>query len=113
MEYTQPPSQRVSEALSPRIKRPGREADHSPPSSAEVKNAWSYASTHPTNVFMAQCLVKNRGNFNVHKEIYFLTHCSMIKSATIHFVCNNRFLYAIHENDTEMIYAKSGITHLD
>jgi hypothetical protein len=24
---------------------PGREADHSPPSSAEVKNAWSYTST--------------------------------------------------------------------
>jgi hypothetical protein len=28
------------------IKRPGREADHSPPSSAEVKNVWSYTSTH-------------------------------------------------------------------
>jgi hypothetical protein len=28
-------------------KRPGREADHSPPSSAEVKNAWSYTSTPP------------------------------------------------------------------
>jgi len=27
------------------IKRPGREADHSPPSSAEVKNAWRYTST--------------------------------------------------------------------
>jgi hypothetical protein len=27
------------------MKRPGREADRSPPSSAEVKNAWSYAST--------------------------------------------------------------------
>jgi hypothetical protein len=26
----------------PGIKRPGREADHSPPSSVEVKNAWSY-----------------------------------------------------------------------
>jgi hypothetical protein len=26
-------------------KVPGREADHSPPSSAEVKNAWSYTST--------------------------------------------------------------------
>jgi hypothetical protein len=29
----------------PGIKLPGREADHSPPSSAEVKNAWSYTST--------------------------------------------------------------------
>jgi hypothetical protein len=34
------------------VKRPGREADHSPPSSAEVKNAWSYTST-PQYVFMA------------------------------------------------------------
>jgi hypothetical protein len=29
------------------IKRQGREADHSPPSSAEVNNAWSYTSTPP------------------------------------------------------------------
>jgi hypothetical protein len=34
---TQPPIQRVPEALSLRIKRLGREADHSPPSSAEVR----------------------------------------------------------------------------
>ena len=30
-----------------RVKRLGREADHSHPSSAEVKNKWSYASTVP------------------------------------------------------------------
>jgi hypothetical protein len=34
-------------ALSLGVKRPGREADHSPPSNAEVKNAWSYTSTPP------------------------------------------------------------------
>jgi hypothetical protein len=34
---TQPPIQWVLGALSLGIKRPGREADHSPPSSAEVK----------------------------------------------------------------------------
>jgi hypothetical protein len=34
---TQPPIQWSSGALSLRVKRPGREADHSPPSSAEVK----------------------------------------------------------------------------
>jgi hypothetical protein len=44
---TQPPIQCVSGALSLGVKRPGREADHSPPSSADVKNAWSYTSTHP------------------------------------------------------------------
>jgi hypothetical protein len=42
--------------------RPGREAHHSPPSSAEVKNAWSCTST-PQYVFMAWCLVKPRDKF--------------------------------------------------
>jgi hypothetical protein len=32
---------------SPGIKRPGREADHSPPASAEVKKMWIYTSTAP------------------------------------------------------------------
>jgi hypothetical protein len=41
---TQPPIQWVPGALSPGIKRPDREADHSDPSSAEVKNAWSYGA---------------------------------------------------------------------
>jgi len=31
----------------PGIKLPRREANHSPPSSAEVKNAWSYTCTAP------------------------------------------------------------------
>jgi hypothetical protein len=35
---TQPPIQWVPRAGFPWIKRPGRKADHSPPSSAEVKN---------------------------------------------------------------------------
>jgi hypothetical protein len=44
---TQPPIKWVPGALSLGVKRPGREADHSLPSSAEVKNAWSYTSTPP------------------------------------------------------------------
>jgi hypothetical protein len=44
---TQPPIQWVPGALSLGVKRPGSEADHSPPSSAEVKNEWSYTSTPP------------------------------------------------------------------
>jgi hypothetical protein len=59
---TQPSIQWVPGALSLEVKWPRREADHSPPSSAEVKNAWSYTST-PQNVFMAWCLVKHRDNF--------------------------------------------------
>jgi hypothetical protein len=34
-------------ALSLEVKRPGREADHSPPTSAEVKKTWIYTSTTP------------------------------------------------------------------
>jgi hypothetical protein len=44
---TQPPIQWVPGALSLEVKRPERESDHSTPSSAEVKNAWSYTSTPP------------------------------------------------------------------
>jgi hypothetical protein len=47
LEPTQPPNQWVPGYLSLGVKRPGRKADHSPPSSAEVKNAWSYTSTPP------------------------------------------------------------------
>jgi hypothetical protein len=35
-----------------RVKRQGRETDHSPPTSAEVKKMWNYTST-PLYVFMA------------------------------------------------------------
>jgi hypothetical protein len=41
---TQPPIQLVPGALSLGVKQPGREADHSPQSSDEVKNVWSYTS---------------------------------------------------------------------
>jgi hypothetical protein len=57
---TQPPIQWVPGALSLEVKRPGREADHSPPTSAEVKNAWSYTST-PKYAFMAWCSVEAQG----------------------------------------------------
>jgi hypothetical protein len=66
---TQPPIQCVPEVLSPEAKRPGREADHLPPSSAEVKNVWSYAST-PPYVFMALCLIKHMTS--LHTVVYTL-----------------------------------------
>jgi hypothetical protein len=44
---TQPPIQWVPGTLSPGEMRPGREADHSPLTSAEVKNACIYISTSP------------------------------------------------------------------
>jgi len=36
--------------LLPGVKRPGREADHSPPYGDEFKNAWSYTSTPPIRI---------------------------------------------------------------
>jgi hypothetical protein len=47
---TQPPIQGVPGALSMGVRRLGREADHSSPSSAEVKNAWSCISTPPVRL---------------------------------------------------------------
>jgi hypothetical protein len=47
---TQPPIQWVPRALSLGVKLPGSEADHSPPSSAEVKDVWSHTSTPPIHL---------------------------------------------------------------
>jgi hypothetical protein len=44
--------QRAPRSLASGVKRPGCEADHSPPASAEVKKMWIYTST-PQYVFMA------------------------------------------------------------
>jgi hypothetical protein len=45
------------------VKWPGCEADHSPPSSTDVKNAWIYTYT-PQYAFMVWCSVKaHRDNF--------------------------------------------------
>jgi hypothetical protein len=51
LESTQPPIQWVLGDFSLGVKRPGREADHSPPSSAEVKKAWSYTSILPIRLY--------------------------------------------------------------
>jgi hypothetical protein len=65
VDPTQPPMQWVQGTLSLELKRPGHEADTSPPPSTEVKNAWSYTSM-PQYVFMAWYLVK-------HKDIFTFT----------------------------------------
>jgi hypothetical protein len=71
----QPPFHWVPGAVTPELKRPGREADHSPTPNAEVKNAWSYTATPPIrlhgvvfnrardSVFIALCLVTYMDNF--------------------------------------------------
>jgi hypothetical protein len=61
MDFDIPPG-----VLSSGLKRPRCEADHSPPSSAEVKNAWSCTTT-PQYVFTQRYLVKHRDlNFALH-----------------------------------------------
>jgi hypothetical protein len=55
---SRPPIQWVTSVLPRGIKRPGLEADHSPPLTAEVKNAW--------------CLVKQRDNFTFYLYLYML-----------------------------------------
>jgi hypothetical protein len=47
LRSTKPPIQRVPNTLFPGVKRPGRETDHSPPASVEVKKIWIYTSTSP------------------------------------------------------------------
>jgi hypothetical protein len=74
LEPTQPPIQWVPGALSLEVKRPGLEADHSPPSSVEVKNASSYTST-PQYAFMAWCSVKSTGTtlpLPLHLPLHYL-----------------------------------------
>jgi hypothetical protein len=100
----------------PAVKRSGREANHSPPSTAEVKNAWSYNST-PQYVFMAWCLVKHRDiftcifylpfmsispkwspplrflNWNFECITFFFTPCYMFLSQC--FLFNNRAIKSV------------------
>jgi hypothetical protein len=45
LKPTQPPIHWIPGILSSEVKPPGREADHSPPPSAEVKKMWIYTST--------------------------------------------------------------------
>jgi hypothetical protein len=62
---TQPPIQWVPGALSLDVKQLGREADHSPPSSAEVKECVE-VYLHSQYAFMTWCLVK------AQRQLYFL-----------------------------------------
>jgi hypothetical protein len=62
---TQPPVQWVPGALSLGVKWPGREADHLPPSSAEVKDCMElYLHSPNTPLWRGVQLKKHRDNFN-------------------------------------------------
>jgi len=48
--FTQPPIQWVLGCLTPPVKRPGSEAEHSSPSNAEIKNEWRCTSSPPIRI---------------------------------------------------------------
>jgi len=58
---TQPSIQGVPAAPFPGVKQPVREVDHSSPSNADAKNAWSYTSALPLRLH-GSVLIKHRRN---------------------------------------------------
>jgi hypothetical protein len=74
-------------AISLVVKRPGREADHSSPSSADVKNVWSnvWSYTSATQyIFMAWCSVKSHEQRNVFQLISdYLVHFVPAKNSFV------------------------------
>jgi hypothetical protein len=91
--------------LTPGVKRPGRDADYSRPSSAEAKKVWSYTFT-PQYIFKAGCLVKHRDYFSFillsyNFFIFLQLHNFHTKSATKRrftgdqFLLWNRWFYAL------------------
>jgi hypothetical protein len=63
------------------VKWPRRKAGHSPPSSAEVKNAYSCTSTSQYD-FMSWCLVKHVDNFTLN---FVTDKCQLLCDETFAF----------------------------
>jgi len=51
------------------VKRLGREADHSPQSSADVKNSWSYTSTPPTRLHGVTLTLTSLDGGSAHRKV--------------------------------------------
>jgi hypothetical protein len=65
------------------VKRQGREADHSPPSSAEVKNGGALPSFTYIYSWRNALLIKHKGNFTFivdFCEDYCLLRCDAVQS---------------------------------
>jgi hypothetical protein len=67
---SQPTIQFVLGAVSPGVKRPRHEADHSPPASAEVKKMWIYTSTilYAFAIFVGTCCAVCRRYFHESED---------------------------------------------
>jgi hypothetical protein len=71
LEPTQPPIQWVQGALSLGVKRPGREADHTPPSSAEVKECVELYFYSPNTSLWRGAQLKSTGTTSLLLYLYF------------------------------------------
>jgi hypothetical protein len=91
----QPPILWVEGALSPEVKRPGREVDHSSPTSAEVKKTWVYTST-PLYIFMGLCLLSQaRDNIT----FLYITYKIALKSIHLSVNCTLKYLRNVFVNE--------------
>jgi len=82
------------------VTQPGPKADHSFPSSAEVKNAWNHA-TSPSSVFILWCMTMPRillhGVVVKHKEnsaSYLLSILYRIFKLSIRFKCGKECFHS-------------------
>jgi hypothetical protein len=69
----------IWEILSPVLKRPGPEADHSPLPSADANNVWSHTSTLPC-VFVAWCTGANLP-LQKHINMHFCSSIQALKQS--------------------------------
>jgi hypothetical protein len=74
--------------LSRRVKQSGREADYSPPSSAEVKKAWVYTSTFPRRLD-GVVLHYLRTRTNLHFYVFVLVGdpVEVQRSISLFYIC--------------------------
>jgi hypothetical protein len=103
---TQPPIQWVSWALTPWVRLPVREADQSPPPTANVKNAWS--STYILqNVFMVCCLVSTGTILPLfylwENYLQYISHVLIIQ------ISSQKFIF--YQNDAAYIFSFLSLKH--
>jgi hypothetical protein len=67
-------TQLIPGALSPRVKRPVRKADHSDPTSVEVKKIWIYTTTLPPPPFPSLHYVLNFLRKGTTLNVYLLLY---------------------------------------
>jgi hypothetical protein len=61
------------------LKRPEREANHSPPSSVDINNAWSYTSTLPGTVFHRLVVLLNDYSVNDLAALFSASKCEIAR----------------------------------